>query len=239
MSYGIQVVNSVGITVIDDNYSNYAVYSSGSIGPIADGTGYYYYDIGLPNIPGILVFMRSQTNAGVFWVTSGGGAGTTLRIGGMSAVNIDYLLLIPSSSLAAPSGYGLNIYRGDGSLAFSSEYSYANVVALGQFYNPSYMIPGGVSIPAPVAQNRTKYFCISACHLCGYYHYSGQDPASGNILAGDGVYRLEVAQNSNLSFDFYQAQDQYWDPYGPPLYGTGSWSFAILTGYFFMTIIEY
>lgn len=239
MSYGIQVYNSDSILTIDDNYSNYAVYSSGTLTSTLNGAGYYEYTLALPNIPGILMYIRSTSNVGTYWIQQGGHAGSTTVVESDTSTSINYILVVPSSALSVPSGYGLNIYRGDGSLAFSSEYSYASLVDIGLLYNSNSLIPASINISAPVQQGRNKYFCISACHRCGYWNYSGQDPGSGNWLSGEGIYRLQVTQNSNLSFDFYQAQNEPWDPYGPPLYNTGTWSLAVLTGYFFMTILEY
>tara|TARA_R110000851_G_scaffold265112_2_gene417665 strand:- start:1354 stop:2094 length:741 start_codon:yes stop_codon:yes gene_type:complete len=131
MTNGIQVLNESGYTQIDSSYSNLQVLLSGTTSNFPQATTL------VTNLPSNLgtdfvIFIKPSATSGVgqsntvtFWGYIDYSANTFV-IGRTLSFNFyqgsfDYVIC--TEALTAPStGYGLNTYNSDGSLAFSSEY---------------------------------------------------------------------------------------------------------------------
>jgi hypothetical protein len=152
MSYGIRIINNANITLIDQDYASYALHSSGTAS----------YGIAIPNVSGALVFVRNINEANAkSTIVSGGFPGTTMVLDGPP---VDYLILIPASALAPGTGYGANIFKGNGQLAFSTAYSYLTLSAI-----PSIdaLVAGEVTVTLG-ASSKLRYFCLNPCCAVGY-----------------------------------------------------------------------
>ncbi len=150
MSYGISVVNDSGVIVIDQDYSNYTQYSSGSIG---NGGG-----IVIPNINGALVFVRG---GGTVYVVSGGIPNTTMILKGTFSV-VYFIVVVPASSITSLGGYGLDIKRSDGTLAYSSTLVVPTLAGMGFVDSQT----SGTTISI-ASSPKSRYFCINPCCAVG------------------------------------------------------------------------
>ena len=128
MAYGIRVESSSGFTQIDQDFVNYALIASGfvtftgSFGNTPDrkviNTG------GVASTNDTLLFARPLTN-GVGLI----GSGTTIIA--TAPTIVEWRLYERVNALTPPtSGYGLNVFRPDGSLAFSSAYNPPRVFSI-------------------------------------------------------------------------------------------------------------
>lgn len=152
MSYGIRIINNANIILIDQDYANYTLYSSGATS----------YGIAVPNVSGALVFIRNINGTNQkSYIVSGGFPGTTAILGGPS---VDFMVLIPSSALTPSHTYGANVYKGDGQLVFSTDYSYLTLAAI-----PSVnaLTAGEVAVTLG-ASAKPRYFCLNPCCAVGY-----------------------------------------------------------------------
>lgn len=138
MSYGLNVRNENDEMIVDQDYANYALWASGTITQ-ALGT------FGTPwNFPALaaeppLLFLSSPTRfvacpgyamsganfAGVYLIWEDGGNS------GSAGLSVDYRLYLPASSRGASGdGYGLRVFRSDGSIAFDAGYDYLKIAAM-------------------------------------------------------------------------------------------------------------
>lgn len=197
MSFGVQIVNNSDIVLIDQDYATYAVYSSGTMAVSgSDGSGVwgstYFYNITIPNIQGALVFIKpvTTTETGGFFVISGGEAGTVLKIGSYANPgNLKYIIVVPSSALPITNGYGFNIYKIDGTLAFSSLHEHltlVNVTSVVMNTNATIIIPNST---------KNRYICINAANITG--HVNAMDEFG---FAYNGNIYTEVYVTGNNSF---------------------------------------
>jgi hypothetical protein len=245
MSYGIEITNNAGQIVIDQDYSNYAVYSSGTLyqTPYIDANGYLAYpDVPLliPNVPGALVFVSgtlvtpvngsaSYMSLGYIYVVSGGWAGSTLVLGGLFPPSIEYVIVVPASGLPVPSDYGLTVFKSDGTLAFSSSYDYMRLAAVVTMdVKTAYT---EVVLPA---SSKKRYLGINACHRNGIFYYSGTT-TMGNFIAGGGDVYLAGGMVDQNTFCF-SGNNAFldaiaWEP-------NISWSWYQVAGYRSILILE-
>tara|TARA_R110000782_G_scaffold222646_1_gene309629 strand:+ start:476 stop:1216 length:741 start_codon:yes stop_codon:yes gene_type:complete len=131
MTNGIQVLNESGYTQIDSSYSNLQVLLSGTTSNFPQAATL------VTNLPSNLgtdfvIFIKPSATSGVgqgntvtFWGYIDYSANTFVigRTLSFSFYQGSFDYVICTEALTAPStGYGLNTYNSDGSLAFSSEY---------------------------------------------------------------------------------------------------------------------
>lgn len=197
MSFGIEVFNDFGITLIDQDFSNYATYSSGtlsSLGVFYDvmSTPFYYFEIFIPAITGSILFLRPSTLPGDFFLVSGGGAGEVARIGSSTSSPIKFKILSPSSGFSIPATYGLNIFKPDGALAFSSDYEY---MVLSSTVSAVVNADTTVSIFGSLKE---RYISINPAARSGWVN--GTDETGFHYL-GDLYYIVYMATNE--SWDLY------------------------------------
>lgn len=136
MAYGIHVENTGGKTIIDENFINYIEVASGSAsvtGPAYNSgdppdynnitvSGYTYSSKDL-----VFVQMTGWVGDGVFFSS---GSSSTLQIGSFGTGTLKYRIFrnIDISASPSTSGYGLEVFKANGGLAFSSNYRVANII---------------------------------------------------------------------------------------------------------------
>ena len=136
MAYGMSVTNTGNKIIIDENFVNYIEIASGSTsitGPSSSGA---FPGINNINIPGYsyskkdLIFVRMVTwaNGGVYGFTRSGG----IDIWSFGNGSLEYRIFrnIDVSASPSTSGYGLEVFKPNGGLAFSSNYRVANVATI-------------------------------------------------------------------------------------------------------------
>lgn len=128
MAYGIRVESSSGFTQIDQDFVNYALVGSGFVtftGSFGNNPDEKFINTsGLSSTNDTLLFARPLTN-GI------GLMGYDGRIIATAPTTVEWRLYERSNALTAPtSGYGLNVLRPDGSLAFSSIYNPPRVFSI-------------------------------------------------------------------------------------------------------------
>lgn len=136
MSYGISVTNTSNKIIIDQNFVNYIEIASGSAsitGPSSSGgfpgvnniniSGYSYSKKDL-----IFVKMTSWGTGGVYGFTRSGG----IDIWSFGTGTLHYRIFRNVDVSASPSttGYGLEVFKPDQNLAFSSNYRVAPIATL-------------------------------------------------------------------------------------------------------------
>jgi hypothetical protein len=184
MSYGFSAVNGSVVT-IDQDYSNYTLHSVVTV--VCDINNYYsgvYVGEGLlgainvPNVQGVIAFTDS-TNAVSTW-------NSLSNVGGVSyivvnppmvwngsyydyppTVSVNIGFYVPSATVVAPLvrfGYGLNIFKPDGTPAFSTNLKYSK-------HKVTYTINTDVtltSFPFP-ASTVQPIFCLAPFVAQGSY----------------------------------------------------------------------
>jgi hypothetical protein len=131
MSYGIQSVNTSGFTQIDENSEVFQVLQTGTK---AVGVAYVTLPNTLPT--DCLVFARPQ-GGGTSGVVSFTGyvadfvtsVGRYVRIYSTYNVALDYVVVQRCSEFTEPtSGYGINVYKSNGEIGFTSELPMLRVI---------------------------------------------------------------------------------------------------------------
>lgn len=122
MSYGLRVSNANGFIQIDETYSCYKVFQTGTFSIPNGWSTLNYTPIGSGRIP--MIFFRINNNdSSVFYVESV--TTSSIRFWGWgnnpTNVSIDWMLAAPSSDSAAGSDtHGLRIYSETGTLLYDS-----------------------------------------------------------------------------------------------------------------------
>lgn len=125
MAYGIRVESNSGFTQIDQDFVNYVLVASGSLtftGGFGGNPDSKTVNFGaLVNTNDTIVFARPLT-MGVGLIGYSNATSATIIATAPSVVQ--WRVYERSNSLPPPvSGYGLNVFRPDNSLAFSSQYN--------------------------------------------------------------------------------------------------------------------
>jgi hypothetical protein len=201
MSYGAYIENYDSIVLLDQNFDTYAVYSYGAAASTFNSAGSvwggsYDFYIAIPNIAGVLVFIRGS---GEYFCKDGGAPGTTLTISSYySAASINYIIVVPSGVLSASSSYGLNIYKPNGALSFSSLHTHMTLVSM-----PSFQAHVGGTLVLPFS-SKNRYININALYRTGTvnaatedsFHYLGNIHLQGSLSGG-------VVTMSNSDYLFF------------------------------------
>lgn len=118
MSYGISLINGEGSTLIDQNYTNLYIKSSGSVnvpaGPIFGASS-----ITIPGYTAEDMLFVQADRAGIYLVRTG----LSIRAAGVAGV-VNYRVYAKQQGNISPatSGYGLEVYNGASQVVFSSSY---------------------------------------------------------------------------------------------------------------------
>ena len=128
MSYGFQAINQSGYVQIDQNYSNFALYSSGSA-----TTGSIV--IAGVDLAECLVFIRLPLNK---WAATDAGASFGDRFVimpeyGTANFTYEYRIYRYSLALSPSTGYSLQVFRGDGSLCFDGNREQTRIVSASNY----------------------------------------------------------------------------------------------------------
>jgi len=131
MSYGLTVKNSSDIIQIDQDYSNYILIDSGTIEAssttvIGAGSDFPWlaYDA-LYGVSNYVVFFRSDTYNVLFALKSA--RSTNYTIWASASIILEYRVFVSAATLTSNTNFGLNVYKGDGEIAFTSNASYLNI----------------------------------------------------------------------------------------------------------------
>lgn len=157
MSYGISIINNNNITLIDQDYLSYGIYSQGTI-PIGG-------NITIPSIASIVILAtindRLQGNLQ---------PGTVLSL----PPGTPYMFLVPTNALTGlNTGYGFNICDASGNYVFSSNALYSTlqsiqVMNLNTLYNQftPYVLYAEMNVTLP-ASSKTRYFGLANLFFVG------------------------------------------------------------------------
>jgi len=194
MSFGFQQVNPSGVVTIDQDYSNYTLHSTVTINNI--GNSYFLY-VYVPDVEGVLAFSNSRVPI-TQW-DSLSKRGTTVAFFSYLGTFQIYFY-VPSAAYVTNVNYGsgLNVYKADGGVAFSSNLRYSK-------HKVTYTLNSDVdyaSLPYP-SNTVTPIFCLSPFVTQGSYHYEyeggqlgdGDSQFRGWIAGSAGAYTLEVGSD--------------------------------------------
>jgi hypothetical protein len=137
MAYGIRIENSSGFTQIDQDFVNYVLVASGSFSSTGTSDSPKTHTVNfsaLVSSPDTMFFARPTTTASVgssFPGMAGSSTGTVATIQSFYTGTIQWQVYQRSSALSVPSsGYGLNVFRPNGELAFSSQYKIPRIFSI-------------------------------------------------------------------------------------------------------------
>lgn len=177
MSYGIQIINQQNLIQIDENYSNYQLYSSG----IRTTSDVYPYTFLQAPVNSLLLIRPITYESNIFWVCDRRKYSTKVEYmvsalgptpfgssGNYPYVKNYYYMLFVDSSLIADQtpqnfGFGLNVYKPNTKLAYSSN------IATVPFIQNTYISSNTsqtISIAAPIG--KTAYVEVSAIGRYGF-----------------------------------------------------------------------
>ena len=169
MSYGVLVKNSSGYIQIDDNYSNYTLIASGSVG-ISAST--------MSKVNPATVYFASQSSPVVVCIGNTGGAVVALLATSASSVQ-----LVSGTNTTVPyriyanvahnpgstSGYGLVVRNASGQVVFNSNLTYMRVGQLTfstvGYYSMPTVYHGYGNAYVDITNSGSRAFLTLATHL--------------------------------------------------------------------------
>jgi hypothetical protein len=177
MSYGISIQNSQGLIQIDENYSNYQLYQTGTLTTDND----YPFSPFVAPYNSLLLIRPTTYEANIFYVCDCKkytdrteflvGALGPAPFGGSALTRysrtVSYLLFVDSSIIATSVpqnfGYGLNVFKADDSLVYSS-----NIKTVP--FTQATLITNNVSqnITVPTPSGKTTYIDASCLGKYGF-----------------------------------------------------------------------
>lgn len=127
--YGLRVVNDDGLLQIDSISTNYFLLDSGTVTVPSGAYGFgavnldFSRDLNYPP----LIFVKTANPVSVTNFLYGGSpvlpiTGCSFSHPGGSSIDVDYKIYADARDMPAPTGYGLAVYRSDGSCCFNSNY---------------------------------------------------------------------------------------------------------------------
>lgn len=124
MPYGFNITNDNGYTQVDQNYSNLALIQKGTVTVNTLLDGNYTTTITFTGRVSPVLAIRPPLNGTVgidYYASSTDPTSRTYRFWSSSIITVEYWLF--DSNAAMPtSGYGINVYKANGSGAWSSEW---------------------------------------------------------------------------------------------------------------------
>lgn len=163
MPAGLQVWNNGTFIQIDSEYTNYALLQKATVSLNASGPIHYfggYADITVSSVAIVAVTSTSKICLESITVS---GANRVFRYRStVLGASMTYYVFVPSNFVAPATNYGFEVFRADGSLAFSSGHNYMRVVFFeGWPYYEEHLgpvtLPGGRSY-AVVMSSPTGFF---------------------------------------------------------------------------------
>ena len=184
MSYGFQSFSSSGYAQIDQDYSNYALLQSGTVGT---GNNTVYFPA-QPVPP--LVMVRIPLTATVFCPSmNGSGAVSTSSFYINASAGAEYRVYARVQDMSASGTYGLRVYNGSGAVVFDSGKQVLRIATVG--YMAATPTTAAVTLPSPGFQ---PWICHNPLLFCGNLP---RYPANGLLCA------ISARQNSDYSVTFY------------------------------------
>lgn len=163
MAYGLEVKNPLGYTQVTDEYSNLQIVNVQYVSTsYTSGSTFSYY---LCNVsPGDLLFVNiSDLDVHVLGIYCYSIYNTNFKVvcSGTGSKNLQLITCRKASNLPIPSGYGLNVLKSDGTLAFSSAYNNVQIQT-GTYLNNSLFYYNSsnsyfISLPALQANYKRCY----------------------------------------------------------------------------------
>jgi len=194
MSFGLQQTNPSGVVAIDQDYSNYTLHSTVTINNIGDSYFLYVY---VPDVEGVLAFSDSRVNISQ-WDCLAKRGSTQAFFSDLGTFHIYFY--VPSAAYISnvSYGYGLNVYKADGGVAFSSNLRYSKHKATYTLNTDT----AYASLPYP-SNTVAPIFCLSPFVTQGSYDYAfeggmaavGDSQFRGRIAGSAGAYTLEVGSD--------------------------------------------
>lgn len=215
MAYGFSSLNTDGLIQIDDNFSNLSVIESGSWVQASYSTWSIQID------ENSLYFLRASSvghyvsaytslgNNGLFYLN----VHLTIPNSGGDGI-VEYIRCKPSFRvLTTPpsTGYGLNVMRADGNLAFSSELVTPQITNVISLNSSGLDLNGDVSYTYtlnPVLANKKRYFGANSLTTIGVLVWS---PDFGETMYDSGVM-LSAASINSSQISVKCCTDYIWGP---------------------------
>lgn len=206
MTFGFSIKNTSGITQIDDTYSNLQVIQRGTIS--FAGTGIVTVNFATSGRPIIFLRYVSSTywvqqrypdndaewvSSATFYLHSNTGAPTT------GTLSVEYALCKPASDTSPLTGYGLNVFRPDGGLVYSSARSAPNISEslITNLYDSNFNILSATTLSVTTVGTpwflQTKTYCIRGYQEPTYiFTQSARAISSTQIQTWGGVQHLVI-----------------------------------------------
>lgn len=222
MAYGIRVESNSGFTQIDQDFVNYVLVASGSFSSSGNNSFPQTHTINfsaLVSSSDTIFFARPTTVGYNIGNNSdseliGESFGTSATIRSLYTGTIQWRVYERANVLTPPtSGYGLNIYRPDGTLAFSSQYNVPRIFAILEGA-PTFSSLGTVNhsysaIPFALMQNGYEWA-----------FFPDEEPVPNTVYYMSVYWQAGSVSVQGLSVDTF-------DNYGAPFQLTGvrAWAF--------------
>jgi len=180
--HGIALLDDSGRGVIGQDYYNFMFLERGnmSLNSNVQNSAYWECTFAEPvptSVNMVVGFCSSGGYFGQGWLKKSGGYYTGVHLFAPKGVNswVEYCVAVePPDTQPAGSGYGVEIYRSDGSLSFSAEYPYIHLGAADNYILPN--SPAGsyeIARVSDYSSNAKWYACTLGCgqHTFQSDHY--------------------------------------------------------------------
>jgi hypothetical protein len=157
MAYGISLQSDSGFTLIDQDYENYALYTSGSVSATNFGSTALPFDFTTD-----FILVRSDTyNVAIGIYSMPTTSSIVISVNSTTAITVEYIILRKMSLLPLSSEtYGFEVYKSNGVMAYSTRAivpSIQNTLSLTAAQAVS-ATSFNLTIPSPVLAGKKRYF---------------------------------------------------------------------------------
>jgi hypothetical protein len=184
MPFGLQVIGSHGVVQIDETYANLALRAQGSLSvPGLSGASVVVSGLEMP-----IICIRNTGGVHVHISSDQAVPNVTYTMRSKSATTVQWFVF--DKTAPAATGYGLNVYKDDGSLTYSTDWKVMRIGAIGDVPNQAdaYTMSYG-SLTAPYAA--TWAACLTSSRLVS----SGGSVQQ--ILFGDGIVGADAGASTD------------------------------------------
>lgn len=210
MPYGLRVSNNDGITQIDQDYSNYSLHSSGTVssGTVIPTPSSSHIILVRPTVTSDLVYYDSLSSTPNRVRSVAESYGSNLPDAG----SIKYVVMAGPDEVPLDTGgssdYGLQVFKSDGGLAYTSQGKYFNIVATCVI--PEEARRGGLggsgvnvtnhTLPAPRPYHEKYFSLLPSGYFAIFQLMPGYSPLIGIYSVSTGRFTSETNFRQELAF---------------------------------------
>lgn len=164
MGYGFEVINESDYILIDQDYDNYYVAETGSFTASTVSPASLSF-----NAFTDIMLVRSNTYGIGIYMYSLDITNNIIKIAAVSSIVIEYIKLRRFNTISSSGGTGLEVYKADGTLAFSSNFAVGSIAIVVPIYQSGgFYTSQNFNLPAPIRAGTKRYFDIKAACFIGY-----------------------------------------------------------------------